>query len=56
MPNKQFGQLINIALHSLIMLSTKNTEFSFIHPVWFTDQDSESLEIEGIVNLAQIIG
>ena len=55
-PNKQFGQLINIALHSLIMLSTKNTEFSFIHPVWFTDQDSESLEIEDIVNLAQIIG
>ena len=27
MPNKQFGQLINIAPHSLIMLSTKNTEF-----------------------------
>ena len=26
-PNKQFGQLINIALHSLIMLSITNTEF-----------------------------
>ena len=28
--NKQFGQLINIAPHSLTMLSTTNTEFSFI--------------------------
>ena len=26
-PNKQFGKLINIAPHSLIMLSTTNTEF-----------------------------
>ena len=29
-PNKQFGQLINISPHSLIMLNTTNTEFSFI--------------------------
>ena len=48
-PNKQFGQLINIAPHSLTMLSTTNTEFSFIE-VWFTDQNSESLEIEDNVN------
>ena len=41
-PNKQFGQLINIAPHSLTMLSTTNTEFSFIE-VWFTDQNSELL-------------
>ena len=26
-PNKQFGQLINISLDSLTMLSTTNTEF-----------------------------
>ena len=26
-PNKQFGQLINISPHSLTMLSTANTEF-----------------------------
>ena len=43
--NKQFGQLINIAPHSLIMLNTTNTEFSSIE-VWFTDQNSEPLEIE----------
>ena len=29
-PNKQFGQLINIAPHSLTMLNTTNTEFSSI--------------------------
>ena len=54
-PNKQFGQLINIAPHSLTMLSTTNTEFSFIE-VWFTDQNSELLEIEDNVNLTLIIG
>ena len=53
--NKQFGQLINIAPHSLTMLSTTNTEFSFIE-VWFTDQNSEPLETEDSVNLTLIIG
>ena len=47
-PNEQFEQLINIAPHSLIMLSTTNTEFSSIK-VWFTDQNSQSLEIEDSV-------
>ena len=54
-PNKQFGQLINIAPHSLTMLSTTNTEFSSIE-VWFTDQNSEPLEIEDAVNLTLVIG
>ena len=54
-PNKQFAQLINIAPHSLTMLSTTNTKFSFIE-VWFTDQNSEPLEIEDNVNLTLIIG
>ena len=54
-PNKQFGQLINISPHSLTMLSTTNTEFSSIE-VWFTDQNSEPLEIEDNVNLTLIIG
>ena len=46
---------MNIALHSLTMLSTTNTEFSFIE-VWFTDQNSKPLEIEDNVNLTLIIG
>ena len=54
-PNKQFGQLINISPHSLTMLGTTNTEFSFTE-VWFTDQNSEPLEIEDNVNLTLIIG
>ena len=54
-PNKQLGQLINIVLHSLTMLGTTNTEFSFIE-VWFTDQNCEPLEIDDNVNLTLIIG
>ena len=54
-PNKQFGQLINISSHSLTILGPTNTEFSFIE-VWFTDQNSEPLEIEDNVNLTLIIG
>ena len=55
MPNKQFGQLINIAPHSLTMLSTSNTEFSSIE-VWFTDQNSKPFKMEDNVNLTLIIG
>ena len=54
-PNKQFGQLINISPHSLTMMNTVNTEFSSIE-VWFTDQASKALEIEDNVNLTLIIG
>ena len=52
--NKQFGQLINTVPHSLTMLGTTNTEFSFIE-VWFTDQNGKPLEIEYNVNLTLII-
>ena len=54
-PNKQFDQLINISPHSLTMLNTTNTEFSLIE-VWFTYQNSKSLEIEVNVNMLLIIG
>ena len=54
-PNKQFGQLINISPHSLTMMNTVNTEFSSVE-VWFTDQASKALEIEDNVNLTLIIG
>ena len=53
-PNKQFRQLINISPHSLTMMNTVNTEFSFVE-VWFTDQTSKALEIEDNVNLTLII-
>ena len=54
-PNKPFGQLIYISPHSLTMMNTINTEFSFVE-VWFTDQASKALEIEDNVNLTLIIG
>ena len=53
-PNKQFAQFINIEPNSLTMLNTTNTEFSSIE-VWFTDQNSKQLEIEGNVNITLII-
>ena len=55
MPSQQFGLLINIVPHSLIMLNTIITEFSFIE-VWFTDQNSESLETVGSAILTLILG
>ena len=54
-PNKQFGQLINISPHSLTMMNTANTEFSFVE-VWFRDQASKALEIEDNINLTLIVG
>ena len=53
-PNKHFGQLINVSPHSLTMMNTVNTEFSSVE-VWFTDQISKALEIEDNVNLTLII-
>ena len=54
-PNKQFGQLLNISTHVFTMMNTVNTEFPSVE-VWFTDQSSKALEIEDNVNLTLIIG
>ena len=54
-PDKQFGQLINISPNTLTMMNTINTEFSFVE-VQFTDQISKTLEIENNVNVTLIIG
>ena len=54
-PNNQFDQLIDISPHSLTLLNTANTEFSFVE-VWFTDQNSKQLEIEDNFNMTLIIG
>ena len=53
-PNKQYGQLINISPYTLIFLKTMNTEFSEIE-IWFTDQNNNALEIEDNVNITLII-
>ena len=38
-PNKLFGQLLDISSKNFIFLKTFNSEFSYIG-VWFTDQNS----------------
>ena len=53
-PYKQYGQLMNISPHALIMLKMTNAEFSSIE-IWFTDQDNASLEIEDNRNITLII-
>ena len=53
-PNKSFGQLLNISPHSPIMLRTVNSIFDEIK-VWFTDQDNSDLEIEDNVNITLVI-
>ena len=54
-PNKQFGQLIYMSPHSLTMMNTVNTEFTYVE-IWFTDQATKALEIEDNINLTLIIG
>ena len=53
-PNKSFGNLLEIAPTCFIPLKTFKLEFQTIE-VWFTDQNSQSLEIEERLNLTLII-
>ena len=48
-PNKKFGNLLNISPYVFTMMNTINTEFSSVE-VWFTDQSNKALEIEDNVN------
>ena len=54
-PNKQFGHLITISPHILIILKTTSAEFQSIE-LWFTDQNNRPLETEDSVNITIIIG
>ena len=49
-PNKPFGQLLDISPKNFIFLKTFNSEFSYIE-VLFTDQNSKPLEIEDKINI-----
>ena len=53
-PTKQYGQLISISPHSLVVLKTMNTDFSETE-VRFTDQNNNALEIEDNVNISLMI-
>ena len=53
-PNKSFGQLLDISAKNFIFLKTFNSEFSYIE-VWFTDQNSKLLEIEDKLNTTLVV-
>ena len=53
-PNKPFGSLLEISLKNHIFLTIFNSEFQEIR-VWFTDQNSQPLEIEDKINLTLLI-
>ena len=53
-PNKPFGNLLEISPKNHIFLKTFNSEFQEIK-VWFTDQTSKPVEVEGKISLTLII-
>ena len=53
-PNKPFGSLIEISPTNHIFLKTFNSEYDEIK-VWFTDQNSQPLEIEDRIKLTMVI-
>ena len=44
-PNKSFGQLLDISPQNFVFLETFDSEFLYIE-VWFKDQNSNPVEIE----------
>ena len=53
-PNKLFGQLLDISSKNFIFLKTFYSEFSYTN-VWFTDQNYKTLEIEDKINITLVI-
>ena len=53
-PNKPFGSLLEISPTNHIFLKTFNSKYDEIK-VWFTDQNSQPLEIEERINLTMVI-
>ena len=53
-PNKSFGQLLDISPEHFIFLKTFDPEFSYIE-VWFSDQSSNPLEIGDKINITLVI-
>ena len=53
-PNKPFGTLLEISPTNHIFLKTFNSEYDEIE-IWFTDQNSNPIEIEDRTNLTMVI-
>ena len=54
LPNKSFVSLLEISPSNHIFLKTFNSEYNEII-IWFTDQNSNPLEIEDRINLTMVI-
>ena len=52
--NKPFGSLLEISPKNHIFVKIFNSEFQAIE-VWFTDQNSQPLEIKDRINLTSVI-
>ena len=50
LPNKSFGQLLNILSKNFIFLKTFDSEFWYMK-VWSTDQNTKPLEIKDKINM-----
>ena len=53
-PNELFGSLLEISPTNHIFLKTFNSEYDEIE-IWFTDQNSQPLDIEDRINLTLVI-
>ena len=53
-PNKLFGQLLDISSKNFIFLKTFDSEFLYIE-LWITDQNSKAVEIEDKINIPLVI-
>ena len=53
-PNKSFGQLLDISPDSFIFLKTFDSELLYIE-AWFIDQNSNPQEIEDKINVTLVI-
>ena len=53
-PNKPFGSLLEISPINHIFSKTLNSQYDEIK-VWFTDQNSKSLEMEDRINLTMVM-
>ena len=53
-PNKLFGQLLNISPKNFTFLKTCILEFSYVE-IWFIDQNSKPLKMEDKINITLVI-
>ena len=53
-PNKSFGQLLDISPQNFIFLKASDSEFPYIE-VWFTDENSNPLDIGEKINITLVI-